>query len=57
MTQTGCTVSDVDTLCCLEKHNDSYSKHHILKADWDRGYKTNFMLNSLENEIYPAHKC
>ena len=23
---------------------------------WSRGYKT-FMLNSAENEIYPAHKC
>ena len=22
-----------------------------------RGYKTQFMLNSAEHEIYPAHKC
>ena len=24
---------------------------------WPRGYKTFFMLNSAEPEIYPAHKC
>ena len=24
---------------------------------WPRGYKTFFMLNSAEHEIYPAHKC
>ena len=24
---------------------------------WSRGYKTFFMLNSNEHEIYPAHKC
>ena len=22
-----------------------------------RGYKKNFMLNSIEHEIFPAHKC
>ena len=28
------------------------------KSDiWTRGYKTFFMLNSAEHEIYPAHKC
>ena len=24
---------------------------------WPRGYKTFFMLNSTEHEIFPAHKC
>ena len=24
---------------------------------WSRGYKTFFMLNSTEHEIFPAHKC
>ena len=24
---------------------------------WPRGYKTYFMLNSTENETFPAHKC
>ena len=24
---------------------------------WPRGYRTFFMLNSAEHEIYPAHKC
>ena len=26
-------------------------------AIWPRGYKTFFMLNSTEHEIFPAHKC
>ena len=26
-------------------------------AVWPRGYKTIFMLNSAEHEIFPAHKC
>ena len=30
---------------------------HLLVATWSRGYKTLFMLNSAEHEIYPAHKC
>ena len=25
--------------------------------NWPRGYKTFFMLNSTEHEIFPAHKC
>ena len=25
--------------------------------NWPRGYKTFFMLNSAEHEIYTAHKC
>ena len=24
---------------------------------WPKGYKKNFMFNSAEHEIYPAHKC
>ena len=26
-------------------------------STWPQGYKTFFMLNSAEQEIYPAHKC
>ena len=37
------------------------SQHSILghhrPANWPRGYKTFFMLNSAEHEIYPADKC
>ena len=30
----------------------------ILASDaWPRGYKTFFMLNSVEQGIFPAHKC
>ena len=40
---------------------DPLYKHHyaLLSGDlaWPRGYKTFFMLNSAEHEIYPAHKC
>ena len=25
--------------------------------NWPRGYRTFFMLNSNEHEIFPAHKC
>ena len=28
-----------------------------LSLRWPRGYKTFFILNSAEQEIYPAHKC
>ena len=33
--------------------------NRIITTDetWSRGYKTFFMLNSAEHEIYPAHKC
>ena len=27
------------------------------RRTWPRGYKTFFMLNSAEHEIYPARKC
>ena len=32
----------------LSHHNHTY---------WPQGYKTYLMLNSIEHEIYPAHKC
>ena len=28
-----------------------------VRKDRPRGYKTFFILNSAEHEIYPAHKC
>ena len=44
-----------------------YSQHNITLFDQcqfyhlgesrPRGYKTFFMLNSVEHEIFPAHKC
>ena len=36
-------LSQVDKKCNIEA--------------WPQGYKTFFMLNSTEHEIYPAHKC
>ena len=35
----------------------SYSLNNLITLTWARGYKTFFMLNSAELEIYPAHKC
>ena len=29
----------------------------IKEKTWAGGYKTFFMLNSIEHEIFPAHKC
>ena len=31
--------------------------HPKIMIYWPRGYKTFFMLNSVEHEIFPAHKC
>ena len=31
--------------------------HFNTKKPWAQGYKTFFMLNSAETQIYPAHKC
>ena len=33
------------------------AKSNIFWKSWSRGYKTFFMLNSAEHEIFPAHKC
>ena len=37
--------------CC---ENSIYTS---LYNTWPRGYKTFFVHNSTEHEIYPAHKC
>ena len=29
----------------------------ILRLAWPQGYKPFFMLNSIEHEIFPTHKC
>ena len=29
----------------------------LFALTWPRGYKTFFMLNSIEHEIFSAHKC
>ena len=34
-----------------------YGKIIVGGDNWPRGYKTFFMLNSTEHEIFPAHKC
>ena len=31
--------------------------NQVLNTTWSRGYKTFFMLNSVEHEIFPAHQC
>ena len=34
------------------------TKYSLAISDtWPRGYKTFFMLNSTEHEIFPAHQC
>ena len=35
----------------------SYCQRYGYTKYWSQGYKTFFMLNSAEHEIYPAHKC
>ena len=44
--------------CLMEKV--LMSSHNIVWlriVTWPRDYKTFFILNSSEHEIYPAHKC
>ena len=43
-----CHVSVIQLLC---------NKLHTLNTSRARGYKTFFMLNSVEHEIFPAHIC
>ena len=39
------------------KLNEVFSTLSATGLTWPRGYKTFFILNSAEHEIYPAHKC
>ena len=53
-----CLINQV----CLKTWNnkipiDDGSFHNIQLVFWPRDYKTFFILNSAEHEIYPAHKC
>ena len=42
----------------LFRHRVKPSKDaDVIGNSWARGYKTFFVLNSTEHEIYPAHKC
>ena len=41
----------------LEKFFQEYHQNVKQFRSWPRGYKTFFMLNSAEHEIYPDHKC
>ena len=46
--------------CIPIYHMFAVSQEHIQSPrdiNWARGYKTFFMLNSIEHEIFPAHKC
>ena len=50
----------------LSEHKDVIENHVLFTVcehfdlklqNWPQGYKTFFMLNSIEHEIFPAHKC
>ena len=41
----------------LKKTVPSVKRCCLSSTDWPRGYKTFFMLNSVEHEILNAHKC
>ena len=41
------------TLTCMDTPSRTIPSEEV----WARGYKTFFMLNSTEHEIFPAHKC
>ena len=50
---------ELDLHCCPPTQSLN-SQNNLLVAptiSWPRGYKTFFMLNSIEHEIFPAHKC
>ena len=40
-----------------EKSLKVFCCNRTTRKSWARGYKTFFMLNSIEHEIFPAHKC
>ena len=45
---------------CFEKKIDTAASNREAVNNfeiWPRGYKTFFMLNSVEHKIFPAHKC
>ena len=46
--QVWCLIVSIPDLCPLS---------YFLYDNMHRGYKTFFMLNSGEHEIFPAHKC
>ena len=35
----------------------AWDKAVMARIAWPRDYKTFFMLNSAEHEVFPAHKC
>ena len=48
----------VKTVVLLEvDYFESFLKRNMHCKIWPWGYKTFFMLNSAEHEIFPAHKC
>ena len=48
----GCLVSFL-----YQFYSSFYLSRRRLVINWPRGYKTFFMLNSIEHEIFPAHRC
>ena len=44
--------------CCLNRPSGMFENVDDRRTTnaWPRGYKTFFMLNSVEHEIFPAHK-
>ena len=49
---------DLDEVVHYEPpHSDLHCLPSSLLKAWPRDYKTFFMLNSIEHEIFPAHKC
>ena len=54
---------DFENLSCFEGLKNwmgmtvSVAEQAGLCLTWSQGYKTFFMLDSAEHEIYPAHKC
>ena len=41
----------------LKPHTHFHKQQYKKQASGPGGYKTFFILNSAEQEIYPAHKC
>ena len=45
------------TAAKTDKALNKHKFNQVLSTTWSRGYKTFFMLNSVEHEIFPAHQC
>ena len=55
-----CVPPTAKDMVKTQSHLSEYKKYKqlaLISRPWPRGYKTFFMLNSVEHEICPAHKC